>query len=147
MVTRPPKIRWVLEFTVLALRWSIATYGRVRPHAMGLVVTYTTSGIFNFAQGAMGMIGAVLYGSFEGHFGWPSWAAFILVAFVLSPLGGAAIEVGPDAPPVERQPEAKLTVHHGLLLFSSPSPTGGGNPEGQRVVPQFFNGKQVSTGA
>ena len=29
--------------------------------AMGLVVTYTTSGIFNFAQGAMGMFCAFIY--------------------------------------------------------------------------------------
>ena len=40
----------------------IATYGCVYAiTAMGLVVTYTTSGIFNFAQGAIGMIGAFLY--------------------------------------------------------------------------------------
>ena len=29
--------------------------------ACGLVVTYTTSGIFNFAQGAMGMFSAFVY--------------------------------------------------------------------------------------
>ena len=29
--------------------------------AMGLVVTYTTSGIFNFAQGAIGMFCAFIY--------------------------------------------------------------------------------------
>jgi len=114
---------------------------------MGLVVTYTTSGIFNFAQGAMGMIGAFLYWQFEGHFGWPSWAAFILVAFVLSPLGGAAIEWGLMRRLSNASLEAKLTVTIGLLLFLIAIADWRWNPEGQRVVPQFFNGKQVSIGS
>src|SRR5581483_221141 len=71
----------------------IATYGCVYAlTALGLVVTYTTSGIFNFAQGAVGMIGAFTYWQFQHHFHWPTWAAFVFVGLILSPLAGAALE-------------------------------------------------------
>ncbi len=60
--------------------------------ATGLVVTYTISGIFNFAHGAIGMLAAFAY--WQIHVGWglPSWLAFILVVFVIAPLFGALIE-------------------------------------------------------
>ena len=38
--------------------------------AAGLVVTYTTSGIFNFAQGAIGMLMAFVYWEFKVDLGW-----------------------------------------------------------------------------
>ena len=45
--------------------------------ATGLVVTYTTSGIFNFAHGAIGMMGAFTYWQLSvawgGRSGCPSW--------------------------------------------------------------------------
>ena len=45
--------------------------------ASGLVVTYTTSGVFNFAQGAIGMIMAFLYWEVRIHHGWPAWIALV----------------------------------------------------------------------
>src|SRR6266513_4257768 len=60
--------------------------------AMGLVVTYTTSGIFNFAHGAMGMVAAFLYWQLRVHAHWPAPFALIAVLFILAPLFGAAIE-------------------------------------------------------
>jgi branched-chain amino acid transport system permease protein len=66
----------------------IATFGCLYRLMAIRLVTDTTSGIFNFAQGAVGMIGAFLYWQVEVHFGWPSSAAFVLVAFILAPLGG-----------------------------------------------------------
>jgi len=38
--------------------------------AMGLVVTYSTTGVFNFAHGAVGMIAAFVYYSLTGQ---PCW--------------------------------------------------------------------------
>lgn len=60
--------------------------------ASGLVVTYTTSGIFNFGHGAIGMVMAFMY--WQLHYGWglPVWLSFILVVFVIAPLFGAVIE-------------------------------------------------------
>ncbi len=60
--------------------------------ATGLVVTYSTSGIFNFAHGAIGMLSAIFY--WQVRFGW-HWAGPIAVAvtiLVFAPLVGALIE-------------------------------------------------------
>lgn len=134
------------QFLALSVA-GIATYGCVYAlTAMGLVVTYTTSGIFNFAQGAMGMIGAYLYWQFAVHLGWPSWAAFIFVAFVLSPLGGALIEKSLMRRLETASLEAKLTVTVGLLLFLIAIATWRWNPQDARTVPPFFNGREVSIG-
>ena len=46
-----------LTYTILGLVTG-AVYGIA---ASGLVLTYTTSGIFNFAQGAMAMLAAFTY--------------------------------------------------------------------------------------
>ena len=49
--------------------------------AAGLVVTYTTSGIFNFAHGAIGMMGAFAYWQLAVKWGWP-----LPIAIVMSPI-------------------------------------------------------------
>jgi branched-chain amino acid transport system permease protein len=77
-----------LTFTVLGL--SQAAIFAIA--ASGLVLTYSTSGIFNFAHGAFGMLAAFTY--WQVHVGWgvPTWPAFFLVVFVIAPLFGALVE-------------------------------------------------------
>jgi branched-subunit amino acid ABC-type transport system permease component len=58
--------------------------------AMGLVVTYTTSGVFNFAHGATGMFATFVF--YEWRDSMPTWLAFVLVVFVLAPLFGAFVD-------------------------------------------------------
>ncbi len=58
----------------------------------GLVVTYTTSGIFNFAHGAFGMMAAFTYWQVHVAWGVPTWPAFFLVVLVIAPLFGSAVE-------------------------------------------------------
>ena len=82
-----------LNFTVVG----IATAAVYAIAASGLVVTYTTSGIFNFAHGAVGMISAFLYWQVSaptesGGWGWPVWWSLIFVIFIAAPLLGAVIE-------------------------------------------------------
>src|SRR5437762_13474937 len=60
--------------------------------ASGLVVTYTTSGIFNFAHGAMGMLMAFLYWKLRVDMHWAAPFALIAVLFIIAPLFGALIE-------------------------------------------------------
>ncbi|MCU1461856.1 MAG: branched-chain amino acid ABC-type transport system, permease component [Acidimicrobiales bacterium] len=62
--------------------------------ASGLVLTYTTSGIFNFAHGAIGMFAAFVYWQLRFQWGWPTPVALVVVLFVLAPLFGAILEVG-----------------------------------------------------
>jgi branched-chain amino acid transport system permease protein len=60
--------------------------------ASGLVLTYTTSGIFNFAHGAMGMFAAFTYWQLRVDWGWPAPVALVVVLGILAPLTGAIIE-------------------------------------------------------
>jgi branched-chain amino acid transport system permease protein len=56
--------------------------------ASGLVVTYATTGIFNFAHGATGMLAAFAYWQLRIQWGWPAPLALFVVLFVLAPLFG-----------------------------------------------------------
>ncbi|MCU1624349.1 MAG: amino acid/amide transporter rane protein 2, family / amino acid/amide transporter [Frankiales bacterium] len=60
--------------------------------ASGLVVTYATSGIFNFAHGALGMLGAFTYWQLTVAWHVPPLAALALVLLVVAPLLGAVVE-------------------------------------------------------
>jgi branched-chain amino acid transport system permease protein len=60
--------------------------------ASGLVVTYTTSGIFNFAHGAIGMFCAFAYWQLRVDAGWPAPLALVAVICGLAPAMGAVIE-------------------------------------------------------
>ena len=60
--------------------------------ASGLVVTYTTSGVFNFAQGAIGMFMAFLYWEVRINQGWPAPLALIFVILIAAPLLGVVLE-------------------------------------------------------
>src|SRR3546814_9380892 len=60
--------------------------------ASGLVLTYTTTGVFNFAHGAIGMLGAFTYWQLHVGWGWPIPLALAGVLFVAAPALGLLIE-------------------------------------------------------
>ncbi len=60
--------------------------------ASGLVVTYTTSGIFNFAHGAVAMLAAFTYWELRIQHHWAAPFALGVVVFVLAPILGVVIE-------------------------------------------------------
>ena len=60
--------------------------------ATGLVVTYTTSGVFNFAQGAIGMFMAFLYWELRYSHNVPAPVALVLVVLVAAPLSGVMLD-------------------------------------------------------
>jgi branched-chain amino acid transport system permease protein len=60
--------------------------------ASGLVVTYTASGVFNFAHGAVAMIAAFTYWELRVQHGWPTIVAIAAVLFVEAPAIGIVIE-------------------------------------------------------
>lgn len=73
-----------LTFTVLGL-----VLGSVYAiAASGLVLTYNTSGIFNFAHGAQAMIGAFLFYQFQMVWGVPTLLSVLLLLGVVGPLMG-----------------------------------------------------------
>jgi branched-chain amino acid transport system permease protein len=85
--------------------------------ASGLVVTYTTSGVFNFAQGAVGMIMAFLYWEVRVNHGWPAWIALVFVVLIVAPLFGAVIERALLRRLVDAPLVVKLVVTIGLMFF------------------------------
>jgi len=73
-----------LTFTVLGL-----VLGSVYAiAASGLVLTYNTSGIFNFAHGAQAMIGAFLYYQLQVVWGVPTLLSVLILLLVVGPLMG-----------------------------------------------------------
>ncbi|MEY4360824.1 MAG: hypothetical protein RL391_130 [Actinomycetota bacterium] len=78
----------LLTFTIIGLSTG-AIYAVV---ASGLVVTYTTSGIFNLAHGATGMLAAFTYWQLRFDWDIPAPIALVLTLFVLCPLFGILTE-------------------------------------------------------
>ena len=62
--------------------------------ASGLVVTYTTTGIFNFAHGAIGMIVAFCYWQITSSSAWglPVWLGLVLCLLVIAPAIGFLLD-------------------------------------------------------
>jgi branched-chain amino acid transport system permease protein len=58
----------------------------------GLVLTYATTGVFNFAHGAAGMMAAFAYWQLTVGWGWPVWLALAVVLLVLAPGFGLFVE-------------------------------------------------------
>ena len=81
-------MRDFLSFTILGL----VTAAIYAVAASGLVVTYTTSGIFNFAHGAIGMMGAFAYWQLAYGWGVPTPLAIALVLLVLAPAFGWGLD-------------------------------------------------------
>ena len=61
--------------------------------ATGLVVSYITSGVFNFAHGAIGMFLAFVYWELHIHRGWPTLAALAMTLLVIAPAIGVLLDV------------------------------------------------------
>ncbi|MGH9190991.1 MAG: ABC transporter permease [Acidimicrobiales bacterium] len=60
--------------------------------ALGFVLTYKTSGVFNLAFGAQAYISAALFFQAREEWGWATAPALILSVFVLAPLIGLLLE-------------------------------------------------------
>jgi branched-chain amino acid transport system permease protein len=79
--------------TLLALTLVGLVYGCIYAlTATGLVVTYTTAGVFNFAQGAMGMVAAFSFWQLWQGWHMPLAVSLLLVLGVLAPGFGLLAE-------------------------------------------------------
>src|SRR5258707_11432730 len=110
--------------------------------AGGLVVTYSTTGIFNFAHGAIGCFCAFLYWELRVNRGWPTPLALIAVIFVIAPLLGIGLDVFlmrrlRNAPLV-----VQLMVTVGLMLTFMGLTLTIWKPTLGRGVPHFFEGSK-----
>jgi branched-chain amino acid transport system permease protein len=78
----------LFAFTLLGL-FTGAAYAIM---ASGLVLTYTTTRVFNIAHGAFGMLLAFVFWDFTQRQGVPTWLALILVLGVVAPAIGWFIQ-------------------------------------------------------
>ncbi|MER3462263.1 MAG: ABC transporter permease, partial [Armatimonadota bacterium] len=78
-----------LAYTVLG----IALGSAYAIAATGLVVTYSTSGIFNFAHGAIGMLSGLFYWQLRVAWDWPAPLAILVTVGVFAPLVGATLDL------------------------------------------------------
>ena len=60
--------------------------------ASGLVLTYTTTRVFNLAHGATSMLMAFLYWQLKVDSGLPTWLSVVLVLLVIAPAFGIVLE-------------------------------------------------------
>jgi len=60
--------------------------------ASGLVLTYSTTRVFNIGHGAIGMFFGFTYWEFSQHQGIPAWLSIMLVLFVVAPFFGVLVE-------------------------------------------------------
>jgi branched-subunit amino acid ABC-type transport system permease component len=103
---------------------------------LGLVLTYRTSGIFNFAHGSLAAASAYLFFTLHFTWGWPWPMAALLIVAGLGPLAGVILER------VARRLAAAHTATNivgtiGLLLFVQGLLYWSYGPR-QRVFPDFL---------
>lgn len=128
-----------LEATITGL----ATASVLAVAASGLVLTYTTTGIFNFAHGAIGMLGAFAYWQVRMDWGWPAPVALLVVLGLLGPLLGLGIERFvmrglDDAPETPR-----TVVSIGLLAACLGLGLWVWSPDVSRPLPRFWGNESV----
>ena len=108
--------------------------------ALGLVVTYATTGIFNFAQGAIGCFFAFVYWELRVNRHWPAPLALFLVIFIMAPVMGVAL----DRALMQRLRNASLVVQLmvtvGLMLAIMGVTQTIWQPNTGRSLPHFFEG-------
>jgi branched-chain amino acid transport system permease protein len=111
--------------------------------ATGLVVTYVTSGIFNFAHGAVGMIAAFMYWRLTVEEGWPALLALLFILFVFAPLLGVLIDVLIMRNLHSASEEVRVIVTVALMLFLLGIGQWIWDPGVPRTIPRFFNADHI----
>jgi branched-chain amino acid transport system permease protein len=124
-----------LSFTVLGIVTG-AVYGIL---ATGLVVTYNTTGVFNFAQGAVGMVAAFSYWQLWQDWHWPFLLAIAFIVFVEAPLLAIVVEFVLMRRIHGATVERSLMVTLGLLVILLGIATiFWSSPDVVRSVPAYF---------
>src|SRR4051812_924650 len=112
--------------------------------ATGLVVTYVTSGVFNFAHGAIGMFLAFTYWELSVNRGWPVPIALAVTLLVIAPAIGVTLDVLVMRRLVQGASVAtKLVVTLALLVAFQGAAIGIWGIQ-LRTLPELFPGHEVS---
>jgi branched-chain amino acid transport system permease protein len=114
--------------------------------ATGLVVTYTTTGIFNFGHGAISMFAAYTYWQLTQPWHIPQPIAIVLVLLILAPAFGVVIERLLMRPLYGAPVDLTLVVTLGLLLSLLGFAFWFWKPTVTRLPVDFFNNRQFRVG-
>jgi branched-chain amino acid transport system permease protein len=131
-----------LIFTIVGLTLA-AVYAVI---ASGLVLTYTTTGIFNFAHGAVGMLAAFTYWQLRFDWDWPAPVALVVVLLVLAPAFGLLLERVIMRGLVGTSEATKLVVSISLLAGMIGLANIIWEPGESRPMDTFFRGKTIDLG-
>ncbi|MCO5318905.1 MAG: ABC transporter permease [Microthrixaceae bacterium] len=131
-----------LIFTVVGLTLS-ATYAVI---ASGLVLTYATTGIFNFSQGAIGMVAAFAYWQLRFDWGWPTPIALVVSLGLLAPAIGLAIDRGIMRGLRGTSEATRLVVSISLMVALIALANLVWEPGRSRPMSTFFEGSRVDLG-
>lgn len=129
------------SFTIFGL-FSGAAYAIA---ASGLVLTYTTTRVFNIAHGALGMVLSFVFWDFSVRQGLPMWLSLFLVLFVVAPGIGWFIQRFVARGLGEGPVSVSLVVTVGLLVGCIGLATQVW-PPAARSVPPFMPGKGLQLG-
>src|SRR5437764_348718 len=131
----------------LALTFAgLCTAGIYAIAASGLVLTYTTTGVFNFAHGAIGMLGAFTYWQLHVAWGWPTPIAFLAVLLVIAPAFGATLELGIMRRLQGTSEATQLVVTVSVLAASLGLAQWLWSPEESHPLNHFWEGHKISIG-
>jgi branched-chain amino acid transport system permease protein len=111
--------------------------------ASGLVLTYSTTRVFNIAHGAVGMVFAFVYWDFSQKQGMPEWLALVVVLFLVAPAFGVFVQRVLVRDLGNAPVGVSLVVTVGILVgligvatqIWAPAP---------RTLEPFFNGKLIT---
>jgi branched-chain amino acid transport system permease protein len=109
--------------------------------ATGLVVTYTTSGVFNFAQGAVGMVAAFCYWELVTAHHVPILVALAIILIVGASVSGALVERVLMRRLHGATAERPVMVTLGLLVILTGFATVTWSPSTTRLVGNMVNGQ------
>ena len=109
--------------------------------ATGLVVTYTTSGVFNFAQGAVGMIAAFGYWELVSAHHQPTLVALLIVLILGASIAGAFVERVLMRRLHGASAERPVMVTLGLMVILTGVASVVWSPTVQRTVEPHVNGQ------
>src|SRR6478736_998206 len=131
----------LLSFTILGL-FTGAAYAIA---ASGLVLTYTTTRVFNIAHGAFGMVMAFTFWDLSQRQGMPTWLSLVLVLGVIAPATGWFVQRFVTRGLGEGPVSVSLVVTVGLFVGLIGLAQYVWPPE-PRTVPPFLPDKGVQIG-
>src|SRR5580704_11121631 len=133
------------EFIVFTIA-GLATAGIYAITASGLTLTYTTTGVFNWSHGAIGMLAAFAYWQMHVGWGWPAIPSFLVCLCVLAPALGVILEAGVMRRLDGTSEATKLVVTLALALSMVGIAQWIWNPLTYRALPPLFAGETLVLG-